>query len=629
MPLVPAKCPDCGGLVEVDNEKRAGLCQHCGNPFVVEDAIQTFNTYYNITNNYNTTNVTNNNTSIGEGAVVNIYEDKTKDFVIEGGVLKKYQGESVDVVIPDTVVEIAGECFKGLKIKSVIIPNSVTNIGISSFELCKNLSSITFSDSLTDIEASSFNGCTNLTSVILPNSVTKIGDMAFYGCKMLNSITIPESIKSIGWSVFDGCENLVSVSLPDSLKNRESNIFNNTPYYKNKLAKLEADKKQKALELNSGLKYSNLSRMSKTIATGYYHSVALKNDGTVIGTKYIPRGTLDSHKGQFDFGNWTDIIAISASEWTTVGLRIDGTVVAVGANHNGQSNVKTWTDIVAISAGASHTVALKKDGTVVSTEYIGDKEYYYGQCSVENWTDIVAISAGGSHTVGLKKDGTVVATKYKGKYYKGQCDVSDWSDIIEVSAGASHTVGLCLDGTVVAVGNNERGQCNVDDWTDIVAISAGSSHTVGLKSDGTVVATKFLASPDSYSKLYSGQCEVSSWRDIVQISCYALHTIGLKKDGSVIAAGENLFGRCNVGGFTNIDKGLNVETAQEYEEWKTEKTNYFNKIAEDRQRKAEEERRIAEQQAQYRSQGLCQHCGGEFKGLFGKKCVKCGKPKDY
>jgi hypothetical protein len=33
--------------------------------------------------------------------------------------------------------------------------------------------------------------------------------------------------------------------------------------------------------------------------------------------------------------------------------------------------------------------------------------------------------------------------------------------------------------------------------------------------------------------------------------------------------------------------------------------------------------------AQYRSQGLCQHCGGQLKGLFSKKCANCGKPKDY
>ena len=37
----------------------------------------------------------------------------------------------------------------------------------------------------------------------------------------------------------------------------------------------------------------------------------------------------------------------------------------------------------------------------------------------------------------------------------------------------------------------------------------------------------------------------------------------------------------------------------------------------------------AKQQAQYRETGLCQHCGGTFKGIFSKKCSSCGKPKDY
>ena len=48
--------------------------------------------------------------------------------------------------------------------------------------------------------------------------------------------------------------------------------------------------------------------------------------------------------------------------------------------------------------------------------------------------------------------------------------------------------------------------------------------------------------------------------------------------------------------------------------------------------KRQEEIRLKEQkerQAKYRQVGLCQHCGGEIKGLFVKKCVKCGKKKDY
>ena len=27
--------------------------------------------------------------------------------------------------------------------------------------------------------------------------------------------------------------------------------------------------------------------------------------------------------------------------------------------------------------------------------------------------------------------------------------------------------------------------------------------------------------------------------------------------------------------------------------------------------------------------GVCLHCGGSFKGLFSRKCSRCGKPKDY
>ena len=34
-------------------------------------------------------------------------------------------------------------------------------------------------------------------------------------------------------------------------------------------------------------------------------------------------------------------------------------------------------------------------------------------------------------------------------------------------------------------------------------------------------------------------------------------------------------------------------------------------------------------QSARRSQGLCQHCGGTFKGLFAKKCSVCGIKKDY
>ena len=71
------------------------------------------------------------------------------------------------------------------------------------------------------------------------------------------------------------------------------------------------------------------------------------------------------------------------------------------------------------------------------------------------------------------------------------------------------------------------------------------------------------------------------------------------------------------------------------------------KLAE-QQRRAEEERKkqqeaiqkAKEEQARIQSenarieaerirQGVCRYCGGEFKGLFSKKCSNCGAIKDY
>ena len=262
----------------------------------------------------------------------------------------------------------------------------------------------------------------------------------------------------------------------------------------------------------------------ETISAGEDHTVGLKSDGTVVAVG-------ENDNGQCDVSEWTDIVAISAGSSHTVGLKSDGTVVAVGENDFGKCDVSEWTDIVAISAGGDHTVGLKSDGTVVA---VGEK--YWSQCDVSEWTDIVAISAGAAHTVGLKFDGTVVAVGWNDY---GQCDVSKWTDIVAISAGDYHTVGLKSDGTVVAVGINDNDQCDVSEWSNIVAVAAGYYHTVGLKSNGTVVAVE-----EDDSDL----CDVSEWTDIVAISAGKYHTVGLKSDGTVVAVGDNDDGQCNVYG---------------------------------------------------------------------------------
>ena len=390
--------------------------------------------------------------------------------------------------------------------------------------------------------------------------------------------------------------------------------------------------KEKAEELDKKLrpilveKRNKLSKLGQLVSVGFFHTVGIKSDGTVFAVG-------GNQFGQCDVQDWTDIVAVSVGLDHTVGLKSDGTVVAVGKNLYRQCDVQDWTDIVAISAGNKHTVGLKTDGTVVA---VGENDG--GQCNVREWTDIAAVSIGLDHTVGLKSDGTVVATEYTGIYYRSKCDVQDWTDIVAVSVGDYHTVGLKSDGTVVAIGENDYGKCNVREWTDIVAVSTGDNHTVGLKSDGTVVAV---------GENDDGQCDVQDWTDIVAVYTGDYHTVGLKSDGTVVAVGKNDDGQCDVQDWTDIvavytgsDRtvglksdgtvvavGKNNGGQCNVGKWRLFKS--IETFEEEQKEEREEARKQQAQKAQYRSQGLCQHCGGQLKGLFSKKCANCGKPKDY
>ena len=56
----------------------------------------------------------------------------------------------------------------------------------------------------------------------------------------------------------------------------------------------------------------------------------------------------------------------------------------MGNNEYGQCDVSAWKDIVAISANGFHTVGLKADGTAVAVGMNG-----YGECDVGDWKDIL------------------------------------------------------------------------------------------------------------------------------------------------------------------------------------------------------------------------------------------------
>ena len=84
--------------------------------------------------------------------------------------------------------EIYYQAGKGLSIKKLVIPNSVSAIGDEAFKDCKNLETVKMFD-----------------------SVTEICDKAFYDCENLKNITISENLEEFGIKVFDGCSNLENI----------------------------------------------------------------------------------------------------------------------------------------------------------------------------------------------------------------------------------------------------------------------------------------------------------------------------------------------------------------------------------------------------------------------------------
>ena len=102
------------------------------------------------------------------------------------------------------------------KLRSVVVPTSVRQIGPRAFYNCDSLRMVVLHDSISRIEDYTFSGCQNLSTIIIPESVIYIGESAFSNCG-LNSIDIPASVKYIAEYAFSGC-NLDSVVIPENVE---------------------------------------------------------------------------------------------------------------------------------------------------------------------------------------------------------------------------------------------------------------------------------------------------------------------------------------------------------------------------------------------------------------------------
>lgn len=116
------------------------------------------------------------------------------------------------LILPSSLTSIGISAFRNcIGLKSVVIGNSVTSIGNSAFEGCSGLTGITIGNAVTSIGSNAFRNCTKLMELVVPNSVTIINSGAFYGCSGITKLTLGTSVATIGTAAFSNSVNLKSI----------------------------------------------------------------------------------------------------------------------------------------------------------------------------------------------------------------------------------------------------------------------------------------------------------------------------------------------------------------------------------------------------------------------------------
>lgn len=189
------------------------------------------------------------------------------------------------VYLPEGFEEIKSFAFainmnKKAKLNRIILPSTLTEMGISAFAYNVATKSLIIPDKITEIKQSVFQGCSNLEILQLPKNLTTIGDYAFTGCGLLEidenilplkltkigekafqgakakSITLPDNITEIGSQAFSGCDNLQSIKFSKGL----TELPNYICYSCTQLINVEIPEGIKSIDFSA---FAGSSRLSK------------------------------------------------------------------------------------------------------------------------------------------------------------------------------------------------------------------------------------------------------------------------------------------------------------------------------------------------------------------------------
>jgi len=372
----------------------------------------------------------------------------------------------------------------------------------------------------------------------------------------------------------------------------------------------------------------NLPGDVKAIASGEYHTIALKEDGDVWAWGLNSSGQLGDNSttdskcpvrvnGENGVGFLTGVKAIAGGFYHTIALQENGDVWTWGLNNYGQlgdnsttnskfpvrvkgeNSIGFLTGIKAIAGGGAHTIALQENGDVWAwglnssgqlgdNSIVGSRKYpvrVKGENGVGFLTGVKAIAGGHYYTIALQENGSMWAwgeneygqlgdngtadSKYPVRV-KGENGVGFLTGVKAIAGGKNHTIALQENGNVWAWGLNSSGQLGDNSTTDskfpvrvkgengvgfltgIKAIAGGGTHTIALKENGNVWAWGLNSSgqlgdnstkSSKFPVRVKGENGVGFLTGIKAIAGGKNHTITLKGNGNIWAWGLNDYGQ--------------------------------------------------------------------------------------
>jgi len=230
---------------------------------------------------------------IEEGQEAEVFEKNGVTYAVsnEKAYVIACDKELTDVVVESEIngcpVTDINKVFKGHKMQTITLPETVTEIDDYAFSDCSNLTTVNYSKKLTKIGEYAFQRCTSLEKIYIPKSLKEMGMAVFKDCvsidvveiedlvawskvtwisssnnpicfaekliingeeitdlvitkemsnvtsdlfnnaDFLTSVTFEEGVKNIGARAFYGCDNLEEINFPESIVSIEATAFGN------------------------------------------------------------------------------------------------------------------------------------------------------------------------------------------------------------------------------------------------------------------------------------------------------------------------------------------------------------------------------------------------------------------